>query len=93
MKLLDEAESAKYRPEEVMISPLFPSARHILKMIPEGTEENLADLVRQISSSLIRQFSDESYHIMVAGRTEGDVASLKEWLTEEKLTAFPIWDA
>ncbi len=89
LKLLDEAESAKYRPEEVMMSPLFPSAQHILKLIPEGTEENLADLVRQISSSLIRQFSDESYHIMVAGRTEGDVASLEEWLAEEGLTSLP----
>ncbi|OQA88280.1 MAG: Transcription-repair-coupling factor [Lentisphaerae bacterium ADurb.Bin242] len=89
LKLLDEAESAKYRPEEVVMSPLFPSAQHILKLIPEGTEENLADLVRQISSSLIRQFSDESYHIMVAGRTEGDVASLEEWLAEEGLTSLP----
>ncbi len=87
LKLLDEAESAKYRPEEVMISPIFPSAQHILKMIPEGTEENMADLVRQISVDLIRQFSEESYHIMVAGRTEGDVASLNEWLTEEGLAS------
>ncbi len=89
LKLLDEAESAKYRPEEVTLSPVFPSAQHILKLIPEGTEENMADLVRQISVDLIRQFSEESYQIMVAGRTDGDVASLKEWLEEEGLTALP----
>ena len=88
-KLLDEAESAKYRPEEVAVSPVFPSAQHILKLIPEGTEENMADLVRQISVDLIRQFSEESYQIMVAGRTDGDVASLKEWLGEEGLITLP----
>ncbi|MBO7146709.1 MAG: transcription-repair coupling factor [Lentisphaeria bacterium] len=87
--LLDEVEGAAYSGKESRISPIFPSARHILEMIPEGTEENYSDLVRQISSGLIRQLSEEGYHIAIAGRTEGDLSSLTEWLKEELLYELP----
>ena len=83
--LLDEVESAKIQEDRKAVSPVFPSARHILEMIPEGTEENVADLVRQLSSSLIRQLSDEKYRILIAGRTEGDLTALQQWLQDEGL--------
>ena len=87
--LLDEIESAAVPEERKRVSPVFPSARHILKMVPEGTEENLSDLVRQISSNLIRQLSDEHYRILIAGGTDGDLSSLTQWLEEEGLTDLP----
>ncbi|MBQ9338105.1 MAG: transcription-repair coupling factor [Lentisphaeria bacterium] len=84
--LLDEVESAAVPEDRKRISPVFPSARHILRMIPDGTEENIADLVRQISSNLIRQLSDEHYRILIAGGTDGDLSPLHQWLEEEGLT-------
>ena len=88
-RLLDEVESAGIPENQKQISPVFPSARHILEMIPEGTEENIADLVRQISSNLIRQLSEENYHIQIAGRTEGDLTALQQWLQTEGLDHLP----
>ena len=85
VRLLDVAESAKLPPGSAMQCPAFPSARHILQMVPQGAEENLSELVRQISSSLIRQLAEESYRISIAGRTDGDLASLRDWLRDEGL--------
>ena len=89
IRLLDELESAEIPEQERILSPVFPSARHILEMIPEGAEENLSDLVRQISSNLIRQFSDEHYRILIAGSTDGDLNALHQWLSEEGLENQP----
>ena len=88
-RLLDELESAQVPADRKVISPVFPSARHILEMIPEGAEENVAELVRQISSSLIRQLSEEHYSIRITGRTEGDLTALGEWLHDEGLENLP----
>ena len=85
VQLLDVAESAKLPPDSAMQCPVFPSSRHILHMVPQGAEENLSELVRQISSNLIRQLADESYKISIAGRTEGDLLSLRDWLRNEGL--------
>ena len=87
--LLDEIESSEVPEDRKQISPVFPSAQHILKLVPEGTEENLADLVRQISSNLIRQLSDEQYRILITGRTDGDMESVKQWLETESLSGLP----
>ena len=89
LRLLDEAESAQIPEADKILSPVFPSARHILKMIPEGTEENLSDWVRRISSNLIRQLADERYRILIAGKTEGDLTALEQWLKEERLHELP----
>ena len=88
-RLLDEVESVQIPEARKEISPIFPAARHILEMIPEGAEENVADLVRQISSNLIRQLSGEEYRIQIAGRTEGDLTSLRQWLQTEGLEKLP----
>ncbi|MBO4633339.1 MAG: transcription-repair coupling factor, partial [Lentisphaeria bacterium] len=87
--LLDEIESAAVPETGKVLSPVFPSARHILKMIPEGTEQNMSDLVRRISANLIRQLSDEQYRIQIAGRTDGDLTLLYQWLEEESLQDVP----
>ena len=88
-QLLDEVESSARPETEKTVSPVFPSARHILEMVPEGAEENLADLVRKISSSLIRQLSEEHYRILIAGRRDGDLKLLEQWLEEEDLAGLP----
>jgi len=85
VRLLDEPESASVPEQEKILSPVFPSSGFILKMIPEGTEENLSDLVRQLSSNLIRQLSDERYKILIAGGTDSDLSALHQWLKEESL--------
>ena len=87
--LLDELEGANVPENQRTVSPVFPLARHILKMVPEGAEENLAELVRRISSNLIRQLAEEHYRILIAGRSDGDFALLRQWLKEENLTELP----
>ncbi len=85
IRLLDELESASVPEKEKCISPVFPSARHILKLVPEGTEENFSELIRQISSSLIRQLAGEKYRVLIAGGADGSQNALHQWLEEEHL--------
>ena len=87
IRFLDEADGALLKEEEKQYCPVFPSARHILKMIPEGAEENLSELVRQMSSSLIRQLSSEGYFLLAAsGASSGDLRSLRQFLETEELS-------
>ncbi|MBO4304309.1 MAG: transcription-repair coupling factor [Lentisphaeria bacterium] len=76
--LLDEVESAAF--PHVLPSPVHPSSKHILSMIPEGAEENAAELVSQISANLIRQLRESSCRVFLCGGTENDLASLREWV-------------
>lgn len=76
--LLDDVESASYA--NVQTSRIFPASKHILHMIPEGAEENAAELVSQISANLIRQLLESSFDIFISGSTESDESSLQQYL-------------
>ncbi|MBR2364532.1 MAG: transcription-repair coupling factor [Lentisphaeria bacterium] len=75
---LDEVESAA-RPGAVS-GGIYPSSKHILSMIPEGAEENTAELVSQISANLITQLLESSYSVYICGASGNDLIPLQEWL-------------
>ena len=73
---LDEVESAA-RPGAVS-GGIYPSSKHILSMIPEGAEENTAELVSQISANLITQLLESSYSVYICGASGNDLIPLQE---------------
>ena len=75
---LDDVETASY--SHAVPGSIYPSSKHILGMIPDGAEENTAELVSQISANLIRQLLAESCTVCICGSTENDLLSLHQWL-------------
>lgn len=78
--LLDAGESPDY--PEAQVSPLFPASKHILEHFPEETSENAIDLIRLLSTELIRQLHREDYALFFAGESPRDVESLREYMKD-----------
>lgn len=78
--LLDAVESSDY--PDALPSPLFPASKHILEHFPAETGENALELIRLLSTELIRQLHKEKCKLFFAGESRRDVESLKEYIKD-----------
>ena len=76
---LDDTEAASY-PERRSCT-IYPASRNILGLVPEGAEENTAELVSQLSANFIRQLLEESFEVYVTGGSQNDLSVLQEFLS------------
>ena len=78
--LLSPEESPDY--PNAAVSPLFPASKHILEHFPEEVNTNAIDLIRQLSTELIRQLHKENCAIFFAGESPRDLESLREYMKD-----------